>query len=85
MFIVVVTVPMLVVLFLGCQSCFFIRMVMTTTILVKGGFVLFNFSEVVLFMLSNLAISCILRRLQEEYHAKGQKLYMCFVGLGESF
>ena len=23
----------------------------------------------------------ILRRMQEEYHAKGKKLYMCFVGL----
>ena len=27
----------------------------------------------------------ILRRLQEEYHAKGKKLYMCFVDLEKVF
>ena len=27
----------------------------------------------------------ILRRLQEEYHAKGEKLYMCFVDLKKAF
>ena len=27
----------------------------------------------------------ILRRLQEEYHAKGKKLYMCFVDLEKAF
>ena len=27
----------------------------------------------------------ILRRLQEEYHAKEKKLYMCFVGLEKAF
>ena len=28
---------------------------------------------------------CILIRLQEEYHAKGKKLYMCFVVLEKAF
>ena len=27
----------------------------------------------------------ILRRMQEEYHAKGKKLYMCFVDLEKAF
>ena len=27
----------------------------------------------------------ILRRMQEEYHAKGEKLYMCFVDLEKAF
>ena len=27
----------------------------------------------------------ILRRMQEEYHAKGKQLYMCFVDLEKSF
>ena len=27
----------------------------------------------------------ILKMMQEEYHAKGKKLYMCFVALEESF
>ena len=27
----------------------------------------------------------ILRRLQEEYHAKGEKLYMCFLDLEKTF
>ena len=27
----------------------------------------------------------ILRRLQEEYHAKGKRLYMCFVDLDRAF
>ena len=26
-----------------------------------------------------------LRRMQEEYHAKGKKLYMCFVDLEKAF
>ena len=26
-----------------------------------------------------------LRRMQEEYHAKGKKLYMCFVDLNKAF
>ena len=27
----------------------------------------------------------ILRRMQEEYHTKGKKLYVCFVGLEKAF
>ena len=27
----------------------------------------------------------ILRRLEEEYHAKGKKLYMCFIDLEKAF
>ena len=27
----------------------------------------------------------ILRRLKEEYHAKGKKLYMCFIDLDKAF
>ena len=33
---------------------------------------------------TNVAVF-ILRRIQEEYHAKGIKLYMCFVNLEKSF
>ena len=32
-----------------------------------------------------IAAVFILRRLQEEYHAKGKKLYMCFVDLETAF
>ena len=32
-----------------------------------------------------LDVVFILRRLQEECHAKGKELYMCFVDLGKAF
>ena len=32
-----------------------------------------------------IAAMFILRRMQEEYHAKGKKLYICFVDLAKAF